>query len=102
MTRVLVLYSQPADTAEFDGYYFETHVPIAMKLPGLRSYIVSAEKPALIAGEQAPYLVAELEFDSASDFQAAAASPAGQATVADLANFAQAGVTVLTFDTRRL
>jgi uncharacterized protein (TIGR02118 family) len=102
MTRALVLYSQPADPVAFDRYYFEKHIPIAGKLPGLRSYIVSAEKPALMAGEQAPYLIAELEFDSASDFQAAMSSPEGQATVADLANFAQAGVTVLTFETRRL
>jgi uncharacterized protein (TIGR02118 family) len=100
MTRVLVLYSQPADSAAFDRYYFETHVPIAWKLPGLRAYTVSAQKPMLVAGEQAPYLVAELDFDNAADFQAAMSSPEGQATVADLANFAQAGATVLTFEIR--
>jgi uncharacterized protein (TIGR02118 family) len=100
MTRLLVLYNQPADEAAFDRYYFETHIPIAWKLPGLRSYIVSSARPGLMVGEKAPYLIAELEFDSAADLQAAMGSAEGQATAADLANFAQAGVTVLTFDTR--
>jgi len=102
MTRRLVLYNHPADTAAFDEYYFGTHIPIASKLPGLRSCIVSSEPPRLMAGNQAPYLIAELEFDSMADVQAAMGSAVGQATVADLANFAQAGVAVLTFDTRRV
>ena len=45
------------------------------------------------------HLVAELTFDSLADIDAAFASPEGQATAADLANFAQAGVTILIFDT---
>jgi len=100
MTRVLVLYNQPADPAAFDRYYFETHTPLAKRLPGLRSLVVSTASPALMAGEKAPYLVAELEFDSQADLQAAMGSAEGQATVADLANFAQAGVTILNFDVR--
>jgi hypothetical protein len=31
MARLAVLYKTPKDTAEFDRYYFETHVPIAKK-----------------------------------------------------------------------
>lgn len=100
MTRILVLYNQPADTAAFDRYYFETHVPIAKKLPRLRSYVVSSGSPGLMAGEQAPYLIAELEFDNEADLQTALSSPEGRTTVADVANFAQAGVTILTFDTQ--
>ena len=99
MIRLLVLYKQPADTSAFDRHYSETHIPIAKKLPGLRSYIVSSGKTDLVAGDQAPYLIAELEFDSKADLQAAMSSAEGQATVADLASFAQAGVTVLAFDT---
>ena len=100
MTRLLVLYNQPADAAVFDRYYFETHIPLANRIPGLRSYVVSAERPAMMAGEHAPYLIAELEFDSSAALQAGMGSSEGQATAADLANFAQAGVTILTFDTR--
>lgn|SRR5579872_456513 len=100
MSRILVLYNQPADPAAFDKYYFETHVPKAKKIPGLRSYIVNSGSPAIMSPGQAPYLIAELEFDTMADVHSAFASPEGQATAADLGNFAQAGVTILAFDTR--
>jgi uncharacterized protein (TIGR02118 family) len=100
MARILVLYNQPSDPAAFDRYYFETHTPIARKLPGLRSLTVNSGGVNLLAGNQAPYLVAQLEFDSMGELQSAMASPEGQATAGDLANFAQAGVTILAFDTR--
>ena len=102
MARLLVLYNQPADPAIFDRYYYETHVPIAKRIPGLRSYTVSAAKPAMVAGSFSPHMIAELEFDSMPALQAAMASPEGQAAAADVANFAQAGVTLLVFDTRAL
>ena len=98
MARILVLYNPPADAAAFDKYYREIHIPLARHIPGLRSYDISAAPPRVIAGSPV-HLVAELTFDSMDDVNAAFASPEGQATVADLPNFAQAGVTVLTFDT---
>ena len=100
MAQILVLYNTPADPAAFvDKYYFETHIPIASKVPGLKSYLVNKGSILAIAG-QAPYLVAELGFDSLDDLQKALASPEGQATAADLGNFAQAGATILAFDTK--
>ena len=100
MSRILVLYNQPADPAAFDRYYFGTHVPIAKKIPGLRSYTVNSGSPMPMSPGQPPYLIAVLEFDSMADIQKAVASPEGMAAVADLPNFAQAGATVLAFDTR--
>ena len=99
MARILVLYNKPADPAAFNRYYFETHVPIARKLPGLLSYVVSSGSVDVIAGGQPPHLIAELEFDSVADLQNAMASAEGQATAADLTNFADAGATILAFDT---
>jgi uncharacterized protein (TIGR02118 family) len=99
MAKVLVLYNAPSDTAAFDSYYQTTHIPIAKKLPGLLSYTVNVEAPRMIAGT-APHLIAELEFASMAAIDAALASPEGQATAADLANFAQAGVTIMMFDTK--
>jgi uncharacterized protein (TIGR02118 family) len=100
MARFLVLYNQPADPAAFDRYYFETHVPLAKKIPGMRSFTVNSGKPTMVTGSLSPHLIAELEFDSMEAIQAAMASPEGQAAAADLANFAQAGVTLLVYDTR--
>ena len=48
------------------------------------------------------YLVATLTFDSMLAIQAGLASPEGQATGADLANFAQAGVELLVFDEQEI
>ena len=100
MARLLVLYNKPADSAAFDRYYFETHVPIAKKVPGLRSYIVNDGPLNVVAGNQLPYLIAELAFDSMPDLQLALASAEGQAAAADLSNFAQAGVALIAFETR--
>lgn len=100
MARILVLYHKPADPVVFDRYYFDTHVPIAKKIPGLRSYIVSSGSPTMVAGSLSPHLIAELEFDTMAALEAAIASPEGQATSADMGNFAEAGATLLVFDTR--
>ena len=99
MAQILVLYNPPADAAAFDKYYFETHAPIARKIPGLRGMSFSTAPPMAIMGS-APHLVVRLDFDSMADLQAALVSPEGQATAADLANFAHSGATVLAFDTR--
>src|SRR5438876_10899446 len=99
MAQVLVLYHTPADPAAFDRYYRETHIPIAQKIPGLRSYSISSGPVRALAGT-APYLVAILKFDSVADINAALVSPEGQATAADLANFATGGATLLIYDTQ--
>lgn len=99
MAKILVLYKQPADAAAFDAHYFGTHIPLARKIPGLRSLTVNAAPPRAFAGS-APYVIAELEFDSMAALETALASPEGQATTGDLVNFAQAGVTVLAYETR--
>lgn len=41
MADMTVLYRTPKDIEAFDKHYFETHVPLAKKPPGLRSYEVS-------------------------------------------------------------
>lgn len=101
MSKVLVLYAAPADCRAFDSDYRNTHIPLAKKLPGLLSYTISAQPPRAIAGTS-PYLIAELEFATVADIEAALASQEGQATAGDLANFAQAGVTIAIFDTEKV
>ena len=101
MTQVLVLYHPPADTAAFDHYYHHTHVPIARQIPGLRSYTISSGAVQALTGS-APYLVAILGFDSIAAVQSALASPEGQATAADLQNFATGGATLLIYDSKEV
>lgn len=100
MAKLLALYRHPADAAEFDRYYFERHVPLARAVPGLRRYEVSQGGVTTPAADSPYHLAAVLGFDSLASLQQALASPQGQATAADLANFAQAGVELLVFDSR--
>ncbi len=102
MARAIALYNAPADPSAFDAYYMSTHVPLAKELPGLRAYDVSQGTVMTPAGPADYHLVAVLEFDSMDDLQTALASAQGQAVVADLANFASGGVTVLLFEDRRV
>jgi uncharacterized protein (TIGR02118 family) len=97
MTQLLVLYNTPAEPAAFDRYYHETHIPIAKKIPGLRSYRISTGPVQALVGN-APHLVAILDFDSMAGLNAALASADGQAAAADVTNFASGGVTLLIYD----
>jgi uncharacterized protein (TIGR02118 family) len=98
MAKLIAMYKNPPDAAAFDRYYYATHVPIARKVPGLRSYEVS-RGPIVTLDGQAPYhLIATLGFDSVDAIQAALASAEGQATAADLGRFATAGVDIYIID----
>ena len=98
MASVLVLYKTPTDPAAFDKYYAETHIPIAKKIPKLRSYKVSKGAVNTPAGASNIHLVATLTFDSVADIHAGLASPEGAAAAGDLPNFASGGVDLYIFD----
>lgn len=99
--KMLVLYNRPTDPTAFDTYYAEKHTPLAKKIPGLRSFIVSTGKIVAPDGTPSPYhQIAELIFDSMADLQAGLASPEGRAAAGDLRNFAGAGVSLTVYETR--
>jgi uncharacterized protein (TIGR02118 family) len=87
MARMLVIYKTPRDAAAFDKHYFEVHIPLAKKLPGLRKYEVSRGAINALAGGAA-YMVAELHFDDLAAIRTAFASDVGKACAADRQNFA--------------
>ena len=81
--RFLAVYETPADPEAFDRHYREVHIPLGLRLPGLRRYTVSRDVVAL---HGAPcYLVAELDWDTTDDLRAAFATPGGRATAEDAA-----------------
>ena len=41
MVKLVALYKKPAAIQEFDNHYFNIHVPLANKMPGLRRTEVS-------------------------------------------------------------
>lgn len=99
MAKLFAIYQQPKDPAAFDRYYFDKHVPLAKTIPGLLGYEVTRGPVMGMGGKHAVYLVAVLEFASMEAIASAMASAQGQATAADLANFASAGVDVMLADT---
>jgi uncharacterized protein (TIGR02118 family) len=98
--QIVVPYNTPADVGAFDRYYAETHTPLVKKIPGLRSLTVSTGPVVTQQGPSPYHLVATLAFDSMEALQAALDSPEGQAAGGDLRNFAQAGATILMYETR--
>ncbi|MEO7743824.1 MAG: EthD family reductase [Usitatibacter sp.] len=102
MAKLLALYKHPQNPAHFEAYYYGTHVPLAKTVAGLRRYEVSTGPVATPQGTSQYHLIAELTFDSIAAIGKALASSEGQATGADLANFATGGVDLLVFDTTEL
>ena len=92
LADLVVLYKTPKDPAAFDKYYFETHIPLAKTIPGLRKYRVTKGPVATPAGPSPLHLIATLSFDSMADIAKAFASAEGQATAADVPKFASGGV----------
>jgi uncharacterized protein (TIGR02118 family) len=98
MAKLVVLYKKAANAAAFNKHYTEVHAPLAKEIPGLRDYQISRSVVGSPQGESPYQLVAILTFDSLEDLRRGLSSPQGQAAAADLANFAQAGVELLMFE----
>ena len=100
MARLVVMYKTPKDAAAFDKHYFEKHIPVAKKIPGLRKYEVSQGPVGTPAGPSGFHLIATLHFDDLAAIQAAFASAEGQAAAGDVQTFATGGADMLMFDNR--
>ena len=96
MIKATVLYGHPTDPAAFEKYYSETHMPIVGKTQGIAKAELTKMLPNPDGSAPAYYRMAELYFKAPAEMQQAMGSAEGQAMVADLANFASGGVTVIT------
>jgi uncharacterized protein (TIGR02118 family) len=96
MTKLLILYGHPADPAAFEDYYTSRHIPYATgHMPNVRR----AENMRVLSasdGGPAPwYRVSQLSYDSVADLRAGITSEDGRSAIADIANFATGGATLL-------
>jgi uncharacterized protein (TIGR02118 family) len=89
--KLVVLYTQPADAAEFDAHYLGTHVPLVQAMPGLQRLESGRFVAALDGGEATFYRCAELYFADQAALDAAFGAPEGQATAADYGQIAPPG-----------
>jgi uncharacterized protein (TIGR02118 family) len=102
MARMVVIYPTPKDVEAFDRHYFEIHVPLAKKIPGLRKYEVNDGPIATPAGTSPVHRIGTLYFDDLAAIEKAFASPEGRAAGADRRLFApdDSGVQMFLFDNR--
>lgn len=88
------LYHREDQTVQvFDKYLRNIHIPIVLKIPGLRKYVVNHGLANPMGAAAACDAVAELWFDDESAFQKALGSPEGGAALADQPNYVDMGKT---------
>jgi uncharacterized protein (TIGR02118 family) len=104
MARLVAIYKKPADVEAFEKHYFETHIPLAKKMPGFRKYEVSSGSISTLAGPSEVFLIGTLYFDDLESMQKAFASTEGRACAADRQNYApdDTGVQIFAFDTEEV
>lgn len=102
MARMVVIYRTSEDVEAFNRHYFETHVPLAKKIPGLRKYEVSDGPVTTPGGRSDVHLIGTLHFDDLAAIKEAFSSPEGQAAGADRRRFApdDSGVQMFLFDNK--
>jgi uncharacterized protein (TIGR02118 family) len=94
MYTVTVLYPQPDDTAAFDAYHDDIHVPIARGMKGLVRW--TAQRIESRHGETPPYhMIVQLSAPTRQALQEVLDSPAGKASADDVPNFATGGAVFL-------
>lgn len=96
MAIVTVIYNQPKDTAAFEKYYAETHVPLVganQEEIGFRKAELTRFTENLDGSAPAFYRQAELYFESMDALTKGTATPGFKKVADDLANFASGGLT---------
>lgn len=88
MVKLIALYRPPEDKEAFDRHYFETHAPLAKKMPGLQKIEVTRITGTPMGGQAEYYLMAEMVFADRAALDAAMTSPEGKAAAKDLMGFA--------------
>jgi len=91
-----VLYNAPHDPAAFESYYAKTHLPLVARIKGLERVVLIKGTPGGDGAPPAFYRIAQLFFASPAQMARSMGSPAAQTAVADIKNFADGGVTVVT------
>ena len=82
MVTMTVIYRTPKDVEFFERHYFDVHIPLAKKLPGLIKYEINDSAVFSTTGHEC-FRIANLYFDSMEAMKAAFASETGQQCAAD-------------------
>ncbi len=88
MVKLVALYKKPADVKAFEDHYFNIHLPLANKIPGLQKVELS-RFTASPMGETEYHMMAELYFENMDALKSGMSSPEGKASGKDLMSFAK-------------
>lgn len=88
MVKLVAMYKTPADTEAFEKHYFETHMPLVEKMPGLLKSEVS-KLTGMPSAENKYHMMAEMYFEDMDKLNESMASPEGRAAGKDLMGFAK-------------
>ena len=94
MAKFIALYKKPANPEEFDRHYFDVHMPLVNKIPGLKR----AEINKIVGGPQGDseyYMIATLYFDNMEDLKSGMSSAEGRAAGKDIMGVAAGIVTMM-------
>jgi uncharacterized protein (TIGR02118 family) len=87
--KLMVLYGQPPNPAEFEKYYLDVHMPLVAAMKGARRMEAAKCLPQADGSPPAFYRTFEMWFDSPEHMSAVFATPEGMKVRADVPNFAE-------------
>lgn len=93
MAKLIALYKQPADTTSFEQNYFDYHLPLIAKVPGLQRTLLTRINRTLMG--DGFYLMAEMFFPDTDTLKAGLRSPEMAAAGENLNSFASGLVTLM-------
>jgi uncharacterized protein (TIGR02118 family) len=91
--KLVALYKEPADPAAFDEAYFNTHLPLIEKVPGLQQTAITRFSRTIMG--EGYYLMAEMTFADKESLKAAMKSPEMAKAGENLNSFAAGLVTLM-------
>lgn len=95
MMKVTALFGHPTNPDEFDKQWADRHTPLVAKLKDVARFEFTKFVAAPDRGKPAFYYMSEAYFTTLAQMEQALATAEGQALVAEIANFATGGVTVM-------
>lgn len=93
MSKLIALYKLPDEPQSFDDAYFNTHLPLINKVPGLVNTVITRFSRTLIG--DGFYMMAEMDFGSMDDLKTAMKSPEMGAAGDNLNSFAEGLYTLM-------
>ena len=94
MVKALLLFGNPVDKGDFDGYFQKTSLPLLVQVPRVDDVLINRVAGAAI-GDSPFHMIVELHFSSQEAMQEGLNSKIGQKMGGDFKNFASGGVTIL-------